>query len=242
MRRVRLTENQLHKLIKESVSTILEASMNTWNHAAERAFGQGRYDLGNAFNDKFVQEYNKKYGRFPTQGGKYQFHLHGGNVDPDYVDGDRATDKDAYMKDLHKNGFGGGNRYLEDNHPKSRILTSFYKENDGNTNAYSQYEKEYGTQAMDNAKRWHDIHDNFINGKYYGNKKYEDYLDDDFHPNGDYTTSYPDFDKDPTAVTSMPNRKYVTDGMKAFKNITTHQNIWHPGKGWFDPDGNKCDY
>ena len=37
-RRVRLTENQLHKLIKESVSTILEASMNTWNHAAERAF------------------------------------------------------------------------------------------------------------------------------------------------------------------------------------------------------------
>src|SRR5574344_2798401 len=103
MRRVRLTENQLHRIIKESVSTILEASMNTWNHAAERAFGQGRYDLGNAFNDKFVQEYNKKYGRFPTQGGKYQFHLHGGNVNPDYVDGDRATDKDAFMKKQKKN-------------------------------------------------------------------------------------------------------------------------------------------
>ena len=262
MRRVRLTENQLHKLIKESVSTILEASMNTWNHAAERAFGQGRYDLGNAFNDKFVHEYNlkygrippeafndkfvqdykKNYGRLPSKGGKYQFYLEGGNVDPDYVDGIRATDKDAYMNYLHKNGFNGHNSYAEENHPNNRWLRAYYRENDGPTKAYSDYQKDYGTQALDHAKYYHDIYDNYINGKYYGNKKYEDYLNDDFHPNGDYTTSYPDFDKDPTAVISMPNRKDVTDGMKALKNITTHQNIWHPGKGWYDPDGNKCDY
>ena len=236
MRKIRLTENQLHRLIRESVSTILETSMNTWFNASERAYGQGRDDLGHAFNEKFKTEYNNKYGHRPTADDSYSFGLHGGDVDNVRQNGVSINNPDEFMHSLRNKDTDGISRNVSPNHPRHRHLMALYSDSGGNSGA-GIYKHDYGKPAFDLNKAMYD------NSRGIKNKNYNDYLDKDYHPYGDYTNDgYPDFDKDPNAVTSFPNRQKVTNGMKAFKNITTHQNIWHPGKGWFDPEGNKCDY
>lgn len=62
-RRVRLTESDIHRIIKESVNKIItERSYSFYKDAQNAATRQGRYDLATKFKNAAMNSWNRQYG------------------------------------------------------------------------------------------------------------------------------------------------------------------------------------
>ena len=71
-RTVRLTESDLHRIIKESVNNILsELDWKTYQNARHKADERGGYDRSLKFGDAAQKEFNNKYGTEDVRGDIY---------------------------------------------------------------------------------------------------------------------------------------------------------------------------
>lgn len=71
-RKIRLTESDLHRVIKESVNNILsELDWKTYQNARHEAIKKGDYDKSLNFGSAAQKEFNKKYGTEDVRGDIY---------------------------------------------------------------------------------------------------------------------------------------------------------------------------
>ena len=106
MRRVRLTEGQLHNVIRESVNNILnEITKDLKKKCMDKSYDLGRYSQGDNFADSLSNDLNNQYGYSNKRGEQYFEPSNTGRIkmrNRTYMDSNRKNsdwyvDKDDYL-------------------------------------------------------------------------------------------------------------------------------------------------